>query len=36
MRHGVLEGDVARARRLAITAQQRVASAAGLLSGAAP
>jgi cytosine/adenosine deaminase-related metal-dependent hydrolase len=36
MRHGELEGDVARARRLAITAQQRVASAAGLLSGAAP
>ena len=33
MRHGVLEGDVDRARGLAITAQQRVASSAGLLSG---
>ena len=33
MRHGVLEGDTARARQAAITAQHRVASAAGLLAG---
>jgi 5-methylthioadenosine/S-adenosylhomocysteine deaminase len=35
MRHGVLEADVERARNLATTAQQRVATAAGLAVAAA-
>ena len=36
MRNGVLEADVERARELATTTQHRVATAAGLVAGAAP
>ena len=36
LRNGVLEADVQRARKLAFTAQRRVASASGLLIGSSP
>ena len=36
MRHGLLEADLARARDLAVVAQQRVAGAAGLAIAASP